>query len=132
MHALPLLPGVTDLIDAGRERGWRIGIATGQERNHLIGSLTRLGIRESFDAIVTAADVPRPKPAPDIFLETARQLAVERLDCIVLEDSAAGYEAAAAAGMPVIVCPCGVSRFATFPNDALLVESLRDVDLDSL
>jgi beta-phosphoglucomutase-like phosphatase (HAD superfamily) len=50
----------------------------------------------------------------------------------VLEDSLPGYEAARAAGMAVVVCPCAVTRHATFPTDARLVESLLEVRLHEL
>lgn len=130
VDALPLLPGVVETIAAAREKGWLIGLATGHKRERLLASLERLGVLEDFDVIVTAAEVERPKPAPDIFLAVAKTLRVDAADCAVLEDSIAGYQAAIAAGMSVIVCPCEVTRYGEFPQGANVIASLHDLDLD--
>jgi beta-phosphoglucomutase-like phosphatase (HAD superfamily) len=89
-------------------------------------------VLDRFDEIVTAADVARGKPAPDIFLEVARRLGLAPSECVVLEDSLPGYEAALAAGMSVVVCPCAVTRHCVFPSEARVVESLREVRLREL
>ena len=52
--------------------------------------------------MVSVQDVPRGKPAPDVFLRTAQLLGVAPTDCCVIEDSAAGVEAALAGGMSAI------------------------------
>ena len=54
---------------------------------------------------MTCEAVARPKPAPDIFLEAARRLGLPASTCVVLEDSDVGAQAAAAAGMRVILIP---------------------------
>ena len=125
------LPGVLDVMEAAREKGWKIGLATGHQGTPLMSTLERLRLLERFDAIVQTREVPRSKPAPDIFLETARRLELDPAECLVLEDSLAGYEAAVAAGMAVVVCPCDVTRYSAFPEDAQLVESLLELDLDT-
>jgi HAD superfamily hydrolase (TIGR01509 family) len=91
------MPGVLDVIEAARNRDWKLGLATGHQGTPLMDTLARLEILERFDAIVQSHEVPRPKPAPDIFLETARRIGVEPPECLVLEDSLAGYQAAKAA-----------------------------------
>ena len=91
--------------------------------------LERLGVRERFDVIVTAADVARGKPAPDIYLEAAAQLGVEPADCLVLEDSVPGCEAALAAGMSVIACPSVVSSALAFPEGVTRIDSLAAIEL---
>jgi HAD superfamily hydrolase (TIGR01509 family) len=129
---LPLLPGVGHLLDQARRAGVSTGIATSHQRDSLEASLRRLGIHDQFDAIVTSAEVPRPKPAPDVFLETARRLSVAPHACVALEDSVAGTEAALAAGMTVVVCPCEVTRTSKFPAAARRVDSLFELDLTML
>ena len=54
--ALPLLPGVRELLDRARDRGLKIGLATGQDLDRLPGRLSRLEIHDDFDAIVTAEE----------------------------------------------------------------------------
>lgn len=129
---LPLLPGVQELADTVRAAGWRCAIATGKARSSLEPELTRLGIRDRFDVLVTAEDVRLGKPSPDLYLEAARLLGVTPAACVVLEDSLPGSRAGLAAAMTVIVCPCAVTETCDFPAEARRVRSLEDVTLDSL
>jgi HAD superfamily hydrolase (TIGR01509 family) len=131
-HEVPLCAGVVELLDAAEKQGWRVAIGTGQTRSRLEHHLSHLGVLDRFEEVVTAADVARGKPAPDIFLEVARRLEVAPSECVVLEDSLPGYEAALAAGMSVVICPCEVTRHAAFPGDARLVESLLEIKLHQL
>ena len=130
IEALRPLPGVTELIEDARSRDWKLGLATGHSATPLVPTLKRLGLFDPFDAIVQSREVDRPKPAPDIFLETARRLELDPSECLVLEDSLAGYQAAKAANMHVVICPCDVTSHSTFPQEARLIESLMDVRLD--
>lgn len=125
------LPGVLDAMEAARKKGWKVGLATGHGGTPLMATLERLDLLDRLDAIVHTRDVARGKPAPDIFLETARRLDLEPRDCLVLEDSLAGYEAARAAGMEVVICPCEVTKHSAFPEDAAVIGSLIDLDLDN-
>jgi len=125
VDALPLLPGVMEVLDAAA--GWRIGLATGQRRARVEYHLDRLGVLTRFDAIVTAADVALGKPAPDIFLAVADALGVPPADCLVLEDSVPGAQGALAAGMRVVVCPSRVTAACVFPPEAERVENLNQV-----
>jgi HAD superfamily hydrolase (TIGR01509 family) len=131
-HDVPLAAGIVELLDEADRTGWQVAIGTGQTRSRLEHHLAHLGVLDRFAQIVTAADVARGKPAPDIFLEVARRLGRAPSECVVLEDSLPGYDAARAAGMAVVICPCAVTRHATFPADARLVESLLEVRLHQL
>jgi HAD superfamily hydrolase (TIGR01509 family) len=126
---LPLLPGVRELLDAAKGRGIRVGLGTGNRLDVLERRLGRHGVFDRFEAIVTRADVAHGKPAPDIYLEVARRLNVEPADCVVLEDSVPGCEAAIAAGMRVIACPSVVSAHCEYPATVERVASLLDVVL---
>jgi HAD superfamily hydrolase (TIGR01509 family) len=125
----PLLPGVTDLIDAAHDLGWAVGLGTGRLRRHLDPELARHGLGDAFDAIVTAEDVARGKPAPDIYLAVADRLGVSPSDCLVLEDSLHGCVAGLAAGMTVVVCPSPATAGCDFPTDARRVGTLAEVSL---
>lgn len=127
IDALPLLPGVLELLEAAKADGRSVGLATGQEPGRLQEHLNRLGLTGRFDVVVTASEVLRGKPAPDIFLETARRLDVVPSRCVVLEDSPHGCEAAIAAGMAVIACASPVTEDCDFPVGVSRVESLLKV-----
>jgi beta-phosphoglucomutase-like phosphatase (HAD superfamily) len=88
--------------------------------------LASVGIAEWIDAIVSAEDVSRGKPDPDVFLAAAARLGVPPARCVVVEDAAAGVEAARRGGMRSI----GVN--ATVPLAAdVYVRSLDDLDDDT-
>jgi HAD superfamily hydrolase (TIGR01509 family) len=126
---LPLLPGVRELLDDAQARGLRVGLGTGSSLPTLQRRLGRHGVFDRFDAIVTRAEVTAGKPAPDIYLEVARRLAVSPRTCVVLEDSVPGCEAALSAGMRVIACPTAVTAHCQYPAGAELVSSLLHVSL---
>jgi putative hydrolase of the HAD superfamily len=132
LAVLPLLPGVRRLLDEARELGWATAVASGKPKDELQTSLARLGIDDCFDTLVSAAEVASGKPAPDVFLEAARRLAVEPQECVVVEDSIHGCQGGLAAGMVVICCPCAVTRTCDFPSGIHKVASLADVSLAKL
>ena len=95
-----LLPGVVPLIQELRQAGIKVGVGSASRNARWI--LQQLGIAELLDAIIDGLDVEHSKPAPDVFLRVADQMGVAAAHCVVLEDAAAGIEAALAAGMWVI------------------------------
>jgi beta-phosphoglucomutase-like phosphatase (HAD superfamily) len=76
-----------------------MAIASGGVRENVDLELDALNIKKFFQAVVTADDDVRPKPAPDIFLEAARRIGVAPEYCQVFEDGDLGLEAARIAGM---------------------------------
>jgi HAD superfamily hydrolase (TIGR01509 family) len=101
---LPLLPGALDAVRAlAAERP--LGLASSSNREIIDVFLERSGVGRLFGATVSSEEVARGKPAPDVYLETARRLGVDPLACVAVEDSANGLRAAHAAGMPVIAVP---------------------------
>lgn len=91
-----LLPGAKELLE--EIRAARLRIALGSASKNASEVLDRLGIRSLFDAISDGHSVERQKPAPDLFLHAASQLNLPPADCVVVEDAAAGIEAARAGG----------------------------------
>ncbi len=80
-------------------RGVPCGLATSAPRMNVAPLLALLGLTGRFRAITLGDEVPHGKPAPDIFLETARRLGGSPGGCIVFEDAFAGIAGATAAGM---------------------------------
>lgn len=79
-----------------------MAVATGGTRAICAKTLTALGLIQHFKALVTADDVKHGKPAPDIFLEAARQIGIPPEQCAAFEDADLGVQAAQSAGMKVI------------------------------
>jgi beta-phosphoglucomutase family hydrolase len=101
---IPQVMPIEPVVQVIREYDGRLpmAVATGGFRRICHKTLDVLGLREKFQAVVTAEDVTRGKPAPDIFLEAARQLGVEPNLCLAFEDANLGVQAAEAAGMTVV------------------------------
>lgn len=105
-----MLPGAEELIKTLKKGGkCRIGLATASRPYSINNILGRFGLDGCFDAVVTADDAVRSKPAPDMFLLAAKRLGVKPGDCIAIEDAVYGVRAAKAAGMKVIAVATGAS-----------------------
>jgi len=97
---LQAIPGVTEILDSV---ACRICVASSGRPDRLKHALSLVGLYDRFHPhIFSATEVPRGKPAPDLFLHAARQMGVAPARCVVIEDSVPGVTAAVAAGMTVI------------------------------
>jgi HAD superfamily hydrolase (TIGR01509 family) len=98
-------PGLFEFLAFVKERGLPVAVATSSHRDYTEQSLERAGLAGRFDAVVTGDQIAHGKPAPDIYLEAARQLGVAPSQCVALEDSDAGILAASRAGMVPLLIP---------------------------
>ena len=101
---LPLLPGAVEAVRRIAAR-WPLGVASSSNRPLIDLVLELSGLARYFRATVSSEEVPRGKPAPDVYLEAARRLGVAPERAAAVEDSEAGIRAASAAGMRVVVIP---------------------------
>jgi len=101
---LPRVVPIEPVVVLVKEHAGRLpmAVATGATQAICRKTLGSLGLLEYFQAIVTADDVTHGKPAPDIFLESARRLGVPPASCYAFEDADLGLKAARAAGMTAI------------------------------
>jgi HAD superfamily hydrolase (TIGR01509 family) len=122
---LPLLPGAVEAVRS-LARHWPLALATSSNRNVIDLVVDQADIADAFAATVSSEEVARGKPAPDVYLDAARQLEVDPGACVAIEDSSNGIRSADAAGMAVIAIP---NRDFPPEPDAL---ALAAVVLDSL
>ncbi|MBQ9393650.1 MAG: HAD family phosphatase [Oscillospiraceae bacterium] len=101
----PVKPGVPELLAWLQRRGVPMAVASGSMEATIRWRLENAGIAGYFAAVVDGNRGLRSKPAPDIFLEAARQLEAEPTECWVMEDSFSGVRGARAAGMYCIMVP---------------------------
>ncbi len=99
------MPGLLPLLDHLTSSGYRLAVASSASVTDIEEILAGLRVRQHFQFIVSGEEVPKGKPAPDIFLEAARRLEVPPEECVVIEDSQKGVEAAVGAGMYCIAVP---------------------------
>jgi HAD superfamily hydrolase (TIGR01509 family) len=97
--------GIRALIDALADAGVPMAIASSAPARWVVPTAERLELASRFQTIVTAHDVKRRKPAPDVYLEAARRLDAAPARSVAIEDSGPGIAAAAAAGFKTVAIP---------------------------
>lgn len=125
--AQELRPGVAGLLDAAAAIGLPLAVASSSDRGWVEGWLARHGLRERFACVRTRDDVPRVKPAPDLFLAAAACLGVAPEECVVLEDSPNGMRAAAEAGMRCVAVTIDLLAHVELPPHTLRLRSLAEI-----
>ncbi len=125
--SVKLFPGARDLLTAlsGRKR---LALASMNNRRVIDKMLEVTAIREYFDLVLTADEVKKPKPDPEIFLRCASELGVKLEQCVVLEDSIYGVEAAKAGQMKCIAVTTGAfsEKELASANPDLIVKNLKE------
>lgn len=111
-----------------RTDGWRVGLATGSIRREVERILQSLRIRDRFAAIVTREDCEKGKPDPEPFLRAARGLGLHPRQCVAIEDTPGGVQAAKAAGMACVAVTHSCPRERLAEAD-LVVDDLSTVQL---
>jgi HAD superfamily hydrolase (TIGR01509 family) len=101
---LPLIDGAAEAVERLAEH-WPLGLASSSNRELIDLVLELSGLTRLFQVTVSSEEVPRGKPAPDVYLEAARRLGVAPARCAAVEDSENGIRSAKAAGMYVLVIP---------------------------
>jgi HAD superfamily hydrolase (TIGR01509 family) len=99
------MPGIPELLDLLNSAGVPVAIASSSPARWVVPAATRLGIAERVSAIVTADDVSRRKPDPEVYLEALRRLGAAPAHSVAIEDSGPGLAAAVAAGLWAIAIP---------------------------
>ncbi len=128
------LAGFDDLVGQAKLHGVALAVATAAPNANITFTLDGLDLRRHFDAVVGAADVPRGKPHPDVFLKAAERVGAAPGDCIVFEDAPLGVEAARRAGMRCVVLTTTLpaDAFAGFDNVIKVARDFSELSVDDL
>lgn len=131
---VPVMPGLYDLVAAIDQHNLPWAVATSSPYAHAEEILRQLDLTDACAAIAAGDEVPRGKPAPDIYLLAAQRLGIPPKQCMALEDSAPGCRSALTAGMMTLAIPNGDSKKAGFPAVHQVFKSLHEVaqELDRL
>lgn len=97
-----VVPGVVDFVKYLKEENYNIGIVTSSSLNKVNFILDELGLKDTFDTIITAESIKKGKPDPMGYVLAKTNLSVESSECVVFEDSFTGIKAATYAFMRVI------------------------------
>ncbi|MGL5831337.1 MAG: HAD family hydrolase [Candidatus Altimarinota bacterium] len=123
------MPGLKDLLEALKNAGVKIGLASGSSKEYIRTVLEKLDIKRYFQAVVSSDEVEMGKPAPDVFLKAAELLGVNPSECVVIEDGRAGMLGARAAGIKVIALTDDKSE--DWPAD-WIIGSLTELNVENL
>lgn len=119
-----ILPGVMDNLKELKENGIKTAIGSSSKNTSAI--LERVGLKDYFDAVSDGNNITNSKPDPEVFLTAAKKLSVEPKDCIVIEDSDAGIEAAKAGGMYALAVGAAKdTKKADFSVESLAEQKIR-------
>ena len=121
------LPGVVDLLRMLNEHGVPCAVGSSTHRINIEVIFDAIGVRDYFQAVVTAEDVGHGKPHPDVFLKSAEKIGRSPKNCVVFEDAHVGIEAGLAAGAKVIAVAT-TNEIGELDKANVAVETLEEVD----
>ncbi len=101
---LPMMPGAAEAV-ARLASSYRLALASSSPREIIAFVLERSGLQRFFTAWASSDDVPRGKPAPDVYQRACALIQTDPVDCVAVEDSSVGIQAAHSAGLRVIAIP---------------------------
>jgi HAD superfamily hydrolase (TIGR01509 family) len=121
-----VIEGVREALEAlaGRQP---MAIVTASGREHFERIHEPLGLLGHFDFVLASGDYENHKPHPDGYLAAARRLGLDPEDCLAVEDSERGLQAATAAGMPCVVVPGRLSRGGDFRAAQRVLDNVREL-----
>ncbi len=125
------IPGAEALVNELTRAGKKLAVATSSSTRYFELKTRRHAWFELFECVICSdhPDVRELKPAPDIFLVAARELGARVEDCLVVEDSPAGVQAALAAGIEVIALPDPNMTPEAYASARRVIRSYADLDL---
>lgn len=118
-----LLEGIEEILNSLQKKGYKLAIASASKNTSIV--VEKLDIKDMFDTISDGYSVKNSKPAPDLFLHTAKKLKLESEECVVFEDAEAGVDAAIAAKMIAI----GVGPEQRVGHAHYRFETVQDIEL---
>lgn len=129
---LATMEGVDEILGIVEALGIPRCVATSSTRQFAESALERTKILERMDFVITAEDVPRGKPHPDIYIEAANRMGIHPSEMLVLEDSETGTAAGVAAKAIVVSVPNEHTQHGTFQGAHFIAETLLDQKLRKL
>lgn len=125
------LPGAIDIIKNLKSEGFKLAVGSSGSPENVELLLISLKIKEYFDVIITAAEVKKGKPEPDVFLIVSNNLNINPRNCIVIEDAPVGIEAAKRAGMRAIALTTTHNK-EELRDANLIVSDLSNVSVNAI
>ena len=122
--AFPLMPQVKPTLEALAGLGLKLAVVTGAGADGVAATVRGHGLASLFSVTVSGDDVRRSKPAPDAYLLALARLGLEAHECIAVEDTEHGLQAAADAAIPCLALPTAMTRHHDFTRAAAVLDGL--------
>lgn len=124
---LKLLPYAKEVVEFFINKGMKVAIASGGPKDEVFLKLKRINFYSLFSVITAGGEVKRGKPSPDIYLLSAERLRLKPEECLALEDTQYGLEAAKSAGLTCFAIPGEFSVKQNFSKADKILNNLGEV-----
>jgi beta-phosphoglucomutase family hydrolase len=125
------LPGAIEIVSDLKSKGFKLAVGSSGPSENVDMLLNTLKIKGFFDVVITAAEVEKGKPEPDVFLIAAKALQIDPKNCIVIEDAPVGIEAAKRAGMIPIALTTTHNKEELL-GAHLIIKDLTEISIDDI
>ena len=122
---LELMPGARELIEFLKGAGWKLAIASSGTKDYIMRGITKMGIRDSFDVLVSVEEVQKGKPSPDLVVEALKRAGNKPETAVMADDAPKGIAAANAAGVYSIAIPARGHTWTDFQNASSIFQDLN-------
>ncbi len=129
---LSLDPALGALLAELRENNIKLAVASNNSRKNIDYFLSLIGIMDYFSTIVSYGDAKNPKPFPDVYLQALKRMRKKPGNCIAIEDTSVGLEAAKKAGLKCIAIPHKLTSYHDFAGAELVVNGFSDLSFAKL
>lgn len=119
-NGIEIMDGVQDLLEQAQAKGYKIALASTSPLTRANHFLTKAGIIQYFDYLMTGDQVVHGKPAPEIYEKAATGIGISPVECYAVEDSFNGVRSAFNAGCRVLMVPDRDT-----PNEEMKEKSFR-------
>ncbi len=131
----PMVDFARRISENRKELGLQLGLASSAPREEILMNLQQIGLEDAFDLVISGSDdlddyidaEGKNKPKPYIYIESAKRLNVSPEMCVVFEDTTAGIEAAAGAGMIAIAVPNRFTLNQDFSKSSQVISSYEEL-----
>ena len=127
ISSVTVRPGFDEFVENLKDGGIKIALATSNNWETTGKVLDKVGLQNFFDEMTTIEEVAFGKPDPSLFTVTADKLGLERNECLVVEDSPAGIEAAHRAGMKVVAIASEEGGLSSISKADLVIEGFSEI-----
>ncbi len=123
--AFPLMPSAKEVLSLLHDSGLRLAIVTGAGRDGVEATLRTHSLHKFFETVVSGDNVSSSKPFPDCYLLAIERLGLPASECIAIEDTEHGVNAATSAGIACLAVPTSMSRNHSFSKATAVLGDLR-------